>query len=209
MLDGDGDFTSRHEAQEMMSPASLRIRPLRAIDIDPCARLIATDPLWQRYHITLTQARGQLRKVFAATHPGGRGTGETGEFAVAHSAGQVVGFIWFRLEGTFHHSGYIRWIGVAPHVQGQGVGAELMAYAERKIFTRGPNVFLMVSAFNAGAQKFYKRLGYTQIGAVPNYAIGGITERLFRKTRGPLSAPGARSGARRPRSASRISVSVP
>ncbi len=191
-----------------MSPARLRIRPLHAIDIDPCARLIAADPLWKRYHITLARARRLLREVLATAHRGGGRMGEAGEFAVAHSGGQVVGFIWFRLDGTFHHSGYVRWIGVAPHVRGQGVGAGLMAYAERKIFARGPNVFLMVSAFNAGAQAFYKRLGYTEIGAVPNYAIWGITERLFRKTRGPLGATAARVAARRPRSTSRISVSV-
>ncbi len=208
MPGGDGDFTSRREAKEMMSPASLRIRPLRATDIDPCAQLIAADPLWQRYQITLARARRQLREVLAATLRGGGRTSEAGEFAVAQSAGQVVGFIWFRLDGTFHHSGYIRWIGVAPHVRGQGVGARLMAYAERKIFAHGPNVFLMVSAFNMGAQAFYKRLGYTEIGAVPNYAIRGITERLFRKTRGPLSTQAKRAGARRPRSASRMRVSV-
>jgi len=193
----------------MMSPARLRIRPLHAIDIDPCARLIAADPLWKRYHITLARARRLLREVLATAHRGGGRMGEAGEFAVAHSGGQVVGFIWFRLDGTFHHSGYVRWIGVAPHVRGQRVGANLMAYAERKIFARGPNVFLMVSAFNTGAQAFYKRLGYREIGAVPNYAIQGISERLFRKTRGPLSAPAARAGARRPRPASQMSVSVP
>jgi ribosomal protein S18 acetylase RimI-like enzyme len=170
--------------------------------------LIAADPLWKRYHITLARARRLLQEVLAATHRGGGRTGDTGEFAVAHNGGQVVGFIWFRLEGTFHHSGYVRWIGVARHVRGHGVGARLMAYAERKIFARGPNVFLMVSAFNTGAQKFYKRLGYTEIGAVPNYAIRGITERLFRKTRGPLSVPAIRAGTRRPRSASRTTVSV-
>lgn len=209
MLAWDGDFTSRREANELMSQASLRIRPLRATDIEPCARLIAADPLWKRYHITLARARHQLREVLAAPHRGGGRMGDTGEFAVAHSGGQVVGFVWFRLDGTFHHSGYIRWIGVAPRVQGHGVGAKLMAYAERKIFARGPNVFLMVSAFNTGARAFYKRLGYMEIGAVPSYAIRGITERLFRKTRGPLSAPARRAGARRPRSASRMSVSVP
>ena len=187
---------------------SLRIRPLRATDIDPCARLIAADPLWNRYHITLGRGRRLLQEVLAATRRGGGRSGEAGEFAVAHHEGQVVGFIWFRMDGTFHHSGYVRWIGVAPHVRGHGVGAKLMAYAERKIFARGPNVFLMVSAFNTGAQKFYKRLGYTEIGAVPNYAIRGITERLFRKTRGPLSARAIQAGTRRPRSALRTSVSV-
>jgi ribosomal protein S18 acetylase RimI-like enzyme len=168
--------------------------------------LIADDPLWKRYHINLARARRQLREVLAAAHRGGDRTSEGGEFAVAHSAGQVVGFVWFRLDGTFHHSGYIRWIGVAPHVRGGGVGASLMAYAERKIFARGPNVFLMVSAFNTEAQAFYKHLGYREIGAVPNYAILGITERLFRKTQGPLSAAAKRARARRPRSEMSVSV---
>jgi ribosomal protein S18 acetylase RimI-like enzyme len=150
--------------------------------------LIAEDPLWQRYHVTLPRARRILRGALAAQRSTSRAR-EAGEFAVAHQDKQVVGFVWFRLEGTFHHSGYIRWIGVTPHARGQSVGARLMAYAERKIFARGPNVFLMVSAFNSAAQGFYKRLGYTQVGSISNYAMRGITERLFRKTRGPLNAP--------------------
>ncbi len=184
-----------------MPPAPVIIRPLRANDIDPCARLIAADPLWQRYHVTLPRARQALRQVLTAARRGGRVLRDAGEFAVAHDRSRVVGFIWFRLDGTFHHSGYIRWIGVAPHARGQGVGRRLMVYAERKIFRHGPNVFLMVSAFNTAAQAFYKQLGYKEIGTIPNYVIRGITERLFRKTRGPLAAQGGRGGARQSRSA--------
>jgi ribosomal protein S18 acetylase RimI-like enzyme len=170
-----------------MPPAPV-IRRLRVVDIDPCARLIAADPLWQRYHITLPRARRALRQVLAAARRGGRVAQDTGEFAVARDRRGVVGFIWFRLDGTFHHSGYIRWIGVAPQARGRGVGQQLMAYAEGKIFRHGPNVFLTVSAFNVGAQAFYKQLGYREIGAIPHYVLQGITERLLRKTRGPLDA---------------------
>jgi ribosomal protein S18 acetylase RimI-like enzyme len=184
-----------------MPPASLIIRPLRATDIAACAHLIAEDPLWQRYHITLPRARRILRGALAAAHRSTSRAREAGEFAVAHQDKQVVGFVWFRLEGTFHHSGYIHLIGVAPHARGRGVGARLMAYAERKIFARGPNVFLMVSAFNTKAQAFYKRLGYTAIGKVPNYAIRGITERLYRKTRGPLTVASRRGRTRLSQSA--------
>lgn len=170
-----------------MASAPVSIRHLREGDLTACARIIATDPLWRRYHITLPRARRTLRQVLAAFRRGRSAAHETGEFAVAHIRGGVVGFIWFRLNGTFHHSGYIRWVGVASRARGRGVGRRLMAYAERKIFKAGPNVFLMVSEFNRPAQAFYRRLGYTEVGAVPNYVVRGITERLYRKTRGPIA----------------------
>jgi ribosomal protein S18 acetylase RimI-like enzyme len=102
--------------------------------------------------------------------------------------GHIVGFVAYHPRGIFHHSGYIRWIAVAPHVRGRGVGRCLMRFAEGRIFRRGPNVFLLVSDFNQGAQAFYKKQGYTEVGAVPDYIVPGITERLYRKTRGPIAA---------------------
>ncbi len=170
-----------------MASSPVSIRRLREGDLTACARIIATDPLWRRYRLTLPRARRTLRQVLAAVRRGGPAARETGEFAVAHIRGDVVGFIWFRLNGTFHHSGYVRWVGVALQARGRGVGRRLMAYAERKIFKTGPNVFLMVSEFNRPAQAFYRRLGYTEVGAVPDYIMRGITERLFRKTRGPIA----------------------
>jgi ribosomal protein S18 acetylase RimI-like enzyme len=98
----------------------------------------------------------------------------------------LAGFILFRLDGTFHHSGYIRWVGVAPTSRGMRVGRRLVQHAEDRIFRRGPNVFLTVSDFNADARAFYRRLGYAQVGAIPDYVVPGITERLFRKTLGPI-----------------------
>jgi ribosomal protein S18 acetylase RimI-like enzyme len=109
-----------------------------------------------------------------------------GELAVARHRGHVVGFIWFRRDGTFHHSGYVRWIAVAPEARGRAVGASLMRYAEERIFRHGPNVYLLVSDFNVKAQAFYRRLGYERVGALRDYVVPGITERLYRKTRGPI-----------------------
>lgn len=108
---------------------------------------------------------------------------------MARRSGGVVGFVWFRTEGTFHHSGYVRWVAVAPQARGSGVGRRLMEYAEARIFRRGPNVFLLVSGFNRRAQAFYRRQGYTRVGAIPDYVVPGITEYLFRKTRGPIAGP--------------------
>jgi ribosomal protein S18 acetylase RimI-like enzyme len=167
---------------------SVTVRRARAADAESCAQIVAADPLWRRYEIRLPRARTIFRRAVAAARVGGPAARAAGEVAVARWRGRVAGFVWFRLDGTFHHSGYVRWIGVAPDAQGQGIGQRLMAYAERRIFRRGPNVFLMVSDFNVAAQAFYRKLGYRQIGAVPDYIIRGVTERVYRKTRGPIAA---------------------
>ena len=168
--------------------ARVVIRRLQSADVEACARIVAGDPLWQRYGITLTRARQEIRQALAAARGGGRATYSAGEFAVAESGGEVAGFIWFRLDGTFHHSGYVRWVGVASQAQCRGLGRRLMRYAENRIFKAGPNVFLMVSDFNEQAQRFYEALGYRLVGKVPDYIVPGIGEHVYRKTRGPIAA---------------------
>jgi ribosomal protein S18 acetylase RimI-like enzyme len=179
----------------------VRIRPLRAGDVEACARIVAADPLWQRYGLTVRRARRTFRQVLAARRRGGGAALVAGDVAVAAAGGAAVGFVWFRREGTFHHSGYVRWLAVAPAARGQGVGSALLRHAEERIFRHGPNVFLTVSAFNRRAQAFYRRLGYVRVGALADYVVPGVTEVLLRKTRGPLAArrrPGRRARARSP-----------
>ncbi len=168
--------------------APVVVRRLRAGDVDDCARIVAGDPLWERYGVTLRSARQAIGRELRAGRRPGAASREAAELAVAHHGGRLVGFIWFHLRGTFHHSGYVRWIAVAPEAQGRGVGRRLMRYAEQRIFEAGPNVFLMVSDFNEQAQRFYEALGYKVVGKVPDYIVPGIGERVYRKTRGPIAA---------------------
>ena len=62
-----------------------------------------------------------------------------------------------------------------------------MAFAEKRIFSETPNVFVCVSSFNKGAQRFYERLGYEVIGELRDYIISGHSEILLRKTIAPLT----------------------
>ena len=163
------------------------VRRMRAEDVETCARIVAGDPLWHRYGVTLPGARRSFRRALAGAHRGRSGTRAAGEIAVACEGRRVVGFVWFRLEGTFHHSGYVRWIAVAPASRSHGVGERLMRHAEDRIFREGPNVFLTVSDFNTKAQAFYRRLGYARVGRLADYVVPGITEYLYRKTRGTAS----------------------
>jgi ribosomal protein S18 acetylase RimI-like enzyme len=149
--------------------------------------MVAGDLLWQRYDLTLARARRLIGRTLRGSRQRGAAAREAGEVAVARRAGRVVGFVWFRTSGTFHHSGYVRWLSVADEAKHQGVGRRLMEHAERRILAAGPNVFLLVSDFNSAAQTFYRRLGYVEVGAIHDYVVPGITERIFRKTIGPIA----------------------
>ncbi len=171
------------------------VRRLRAGDVDDSARIVAGDPLWERYGVTFRWARQAISRALGAARRRRTAAQEAAELAVARHGSRVVGFIWFHLRGTFHHSGYVRWIAVAPEARDRGVGRRLMRYAEQRIFKAGPNVFLMVSDFNEQAQRFYEALGYRLVGKVPDYIVPGIGEHVYRKTRGAIAS--RRRGVRR------------
>ena len=134
-------------------------------------------PLWARYGVTTMDA---ACAAFADV------AGGTCLGLVAEEARSLVGFVVYALRGTFVHSGYVRSVAVAPDAQHRGVGAGLMDAAEAAIFTQGPNVFLLVSTWNAGAQRFYEPRGYHRIGELTDYLRRGITEVVYRKTLGPI-----------------------
>ena len=59
------------------------------------------------------------------------------------------------------------------------MGAALLQEVEAR--ATSSDLFLLVSHFNEGAQRFYRRMGYEQIGAIPGYVLPDVTELIFRK----------------------------
>lgn len=110
------------------------------------------------------------------------------EVYVAGADNQILGFIILVMTGAF--VGYIQIICVAPDARSRGVGSELIAFAEERIFRETKNVFLCVSSFNPRARALYERLGYECVGELKDYLIAGASEFLMRKTLGPFLAPG-------------------
>ena len=108
------------------------------------------------------------------------------ETYAARAGKELAGFVVVAMYGTFR--GYIQVLFVAPPFRGRGLGEELMAFAEGKIFARSPNVFLCVSSFNKGARRFYGRLGYRRIGVIKDFFEKGSDELLLRKTTGSLQS---------------------
>ncbi len=151
----------------------LVIRPISLADIPDCARWVAETPLWQRYGVTETSFRERLKD----------GLADGSTIYVAERAAQVVGFIWFVERGAFNRSGYVQLIGVRPTERSQGVGRALMQFAEKEMLAHTRDVFLLVSDFNVAARRFYQRLGYQQVGILPDYVVRGICELIFWKRR--------------------------
>jgi ribosomal protein S18 acetylase RimI-like enzyme len=160
------------------------IRPFTAADVPGCAQIMAENPLWQRYGITpesaaqrLADGLAQNAAILVASTLLPLQTPEDG------AGGRPAGFVWYVEKGAFFRSGYIMLIGVDPAHQGQGIGEALMDEAERRMFEKTKDVFLLVSDFNEGAQRFYQRRGYVQVGALPGYVLPDVAELIFRKTR--------------------------
>jgi ribosomal protein S18 acetylase RimI-like enzyme len=150
-------------------PAYLTIAPAQESEYEWCAQLMAgTDP-WITLRREIPQCRAALRRP-------GR------ELFVASESGQPVGFILIHPHGCAG-SAYIASVAVAESARGKGVGARLLAFAERQAAGRR-FIFLCVSSFNRRAQELYYRLGYTRVGEIPDYVIDGYSELLLCKRLG-------------------------
>src|SRR5580765_8485830 len=62
------------------------------------------------------------------------------EVYLASTDGELAGFIILNMKGAF--IGYVQTICIAPGSRGKGIGTTLLEFAEQRIFTEGPNVFM-------------------------------------------------------------------
>lgn len=152
--------------------AELSFRNLRDTgEARHCVEFIVASEPWITLGLTFEEAMLRLTDPDREVH-------------VATVGAQVVGVVVLFLAGTF--KGYIQILAVHPDWRSRGIGGRIIQFAEQRIFRISPNVFLCVSSFNLGAQKFYERLGYQRVGELADFVIRGHSEFLMRKTRGPL-----------------------
>ena len=158
------------------APGALRLASLEApADVQACVTMMQASDPWRRLGVSREACHRTL------THPQRLVVGAWRDEALA-------GFVVLSFEGPF--SGYVQLLGVDAAARRQGVGRALMDQAERIAFARGPNLFLCVSGFNTGAQRFYARLGFEEVGRLRDYLVAGEDEWLLRKTRGPILGAG-------------------
>jgi GNAT superfamily N-acetyltransferase len=135
------------------------------------AAALAQLPLLQRYGRSEATLAADLSRAL-----------ERGERLLLEEVeGAPRGVCWLLTSGTFGMGGYLRLLAVIPGAHGQGVGATLLQAFEDEVGLVSRHAFLLVSDFNAGAQRFYERHGYQRIGALPGLVLPEVTELVYWK----------------------------
>jgi ribosomal protein S18 acetylase RimI-like enzyme len=160
------------------SKATSTIRTLSGdAEARACAELMSSSDPWRRLGRTFDESYrivcDPAREVYVAA--AGSPDAEP----------PVVGFVVVIMQGAF--VGYIQTVAVHEAWRGRGLGSELIAFAEQRIFREKPNVFICASSFNPDAQRLYERLGFQVVGELTDYFVRGHSEILLRKTIGPLA----------------------
>lgn len=108
------------------------------------------------------------------------------EVYVATVGEDVVGVVIMAINVTLI-KGYISALAVHRDFRSQGIGTQLLRFAQQRIFRESPNVFICASSFNERAQRLYAREGFERIGELKDLIVPGHSEILHRKTRGAWS----------------------
>jgi GNAT superfamily N-acetyltransferase len=87
--------------------------------------------------------------------------------------GQVAGSgqLWLPSLPNARHRAEVQKVFVSRTLRGRGVGASLMAVLHLSARQRGRSL-LLLNARRAVADRFYKPLGYKEVGVIPGYALG-------------------------------------
>jgi len=156
-----------------MKTGRVRIAKFQSKHLKECTDIMAGSDPWVTFGVTHTDAR-----AFFECHL------SSDRCYVAIQDGKVVGFIVFYAKDAFPLGGYVKAIAVEVRHRKQGTGKKMMEFAEARILKQWPNVFLLVSDFNMKARRFYRKLGYSQIGRIPNALAKGRAELIYRKITG-------------------------
>jgi ribosomal-protein-alanine N-acetyltransferase len=144
-----------------------------------CARMMASSEPWRTLGRTYEACLAIIRDPTREVH-------------LLKEDGVIAGFLILCMTGAF--IGYIQTICIDPEHRGRGLGSRLVAFAEQRILSEVPNVFMCVSSFNHEARRLYERLGYQVVGELTDYIVQGHSEILLRKSIGPLTAGRRGSG---------------
>ena len=140
---------------------------------DDCKEALMSSDLGQIYYTQPKRLNALLCDGFSQ-----------GEVYVAVKDGKILGYMRFSLYGMFVSFPYLRSIAVKQEYRGQGIGEALLKYYETESIKHKNTVFLLVSDFNPSAKRLYERIGYQQIGLLPDLFQAGVSEYLMMKKLG-------------------------
>ncbi len=150
-----------------------RIVRAKTVHIRPMATLMATAPLLRRYRVTARGAKANLAEALRKR-----------DLVLATLDGEtVVGLAWVIPTRALDRAAYLRLLLVSETHQSRGLGAALLARAEREArASRCRHLVLLVTKTNRRARLFYERHGYAHVGDLGGFVRRGIAESLYLKS---------------------------
>ncbi|MBI2773609.1 MAG: GNAT family N-acetyltransferase [Chloroflexi bacterium] len=162
----------------------MRIVVARRTHVAALAALMVASPLLRRYGVTPRRARASLNEALRS-----RDT-----IVAALDGADVQGLAWLIVTRALDRSAYLRLLLVADGERSRGLGASLLADAERRVrLTGSRHIVALVTTTNRRARSFYSRHGYRRVGVLRSFARPAIDEALYVKS---LGASAERSKAR-------------
>ena len=150
-----------------------RIVRARTEHIRPMAALMARSPLLRRYRVTERGAKASLAEALR----------ERDLVLAAVDGRTVVGLAWLIMTRALDRAAYLRLLLVSEDRQSRGLGAALLARAEREArASRCRHFVLLVTRTNRRARSFYERHGYAHVGDLAGFVRRGIAESLYLKS---------------------------
>jgi ribosomal protein S18 acetylase RimI-like enzyme len=137
-----------------------------------CAALMVRTNPWSTLNFSAEQCAADL------------GHSALDVYAAISGDGTLVGFCATLATGIGFEP-MLEYLCVDAQFRNNGVGTKLIRYFEEELFPDADNLYLFVADINPDAMRLYVRLGYLQVGALPNFNLPGQTEFLHRKTRRP------------------------
>ncbi len=150
-------------------------------DLEECAGIIFLSRMGKTYYPKRELIRDAMKQgmkkdnIFVFRDPG------------EGNEGEVLGVIWYQMEGMFHSFPYLHMIAVKDRHQGKGIGTALMNFFENDILIHGKNhiqtkAFLTVGDFNQEAERLYAERGYIELFQLKGLFRRNVTEKILMKT---------------------------
>ena len=136
-----------------------------------CEEIFFNSEIYERYF-----QGGKLERVLSRA-------AEAGELYLAtDESGKPLGVLKMSMRGFCGLYPYLGLLGVHPESRGMGVGAFILAEVEKMARESGAKrITLMASDFNEGAIRFYKRLGFWEMGRFEAAVLPDVAEVLLVK----------------------------
>lgn len=100
--------------------------------------------------------------------------------------------------------GFIALLAVRPEASGKGVGWALVERVAAEVFATRRWLFVSCDGNNHAALRFYRKLGFSRVGRLPDLVQPGNVEILLRKPSATPPIPARAESAKFPASAARV-----